>query len=95
MEMATVAKTEGRAFALRALLEHLAHDALVVASNSCVAAALGVELSNRAMSSAVYVAVKKGWVVRYRDIEVRDHFENQVTFRITQAGRAELASLTT
>lgn len=91
----SVVESDQRTFALQALLERLESGPLEVATDSCVAAALGVEVSNRIMASAQHTAIRSGWVVRIRDRDASDHYDNPVTLKITRGGRARLTQLNT
>jgi len=84
-----------KSVALRELLEYLKTGSLVVGAHSCVASAIGSWASNRVMSSAVHTALQEGWIVRSREHDVRDHYENPITLRITYKGRKELTPHTT
>lgn len=83
-----VVEDDVRKFALQELIRFLEENgSLTVASDSCVAAALELEVSNRVMASALNTAITKGWVVRCRDREARDHYDNPVTLKLTWLGR--------
>lgn len=84
-----------KAFALQAFLRRLGEGPLTVATDSCVAAELGIEVSNRIMASAMNRAIVSGWVLRCRDHDVRDHYNNPVTYKLTARGREQLGRLNT
>jgi hypothetical protein len=44
------------------------------------------------MSSAVHTALQEGWIVRSREHDVRDHYDNPITLKLTYKGRRELTS---
>ncbi len=85
-----VTERASKAEALTQLLEYLKTRNLVVGAHSCVAAAVGSWASNRVMSSAVHTALQEGWIVRSREHDVRDHYDNPITIKLTYKGRKEL-----
>lgn len=76
---------------LAALLRALMRGPLVVATDSCVATALLLEVPNRLMSSVLHEAQRTGLIVRTRNPEARDYYDNPVTFTITHKGRTRAA----
>lgn len=87
--------SDQKAFALQTLLRRLGEGSLTAATDSCVATELGIEVSNRIMASAMHKAIGSGWVVRCRDRDVRDHYDNPVTYKLTARGREQLGRLST
>ncbi len=85
-----VAENDTKEFTLRAFLRYLAEQELLVARDSCVAAALRLDVTQRVMSSAVHTALTCGYVRRSRSAEARDFYDNPVTFTITERGRKYL-----
>lgn len=84
-----------KTFALETFLRRLGEGPLSTAADSCVAAELGIEVSNRIMASAMHKAIVSGWVVRCRDRDVRDHYDNPVTYKLTARGHEQLGRLNT
>ena len=90
--METSQDIDSRAFALKEFLKRLAEGPLRVERDSWIASALQVDVTQRIMSSAVNKALHNGWVWRSRNKDVRDFYDNPVTFTITPQGREWLAS---
>lgn len=89
------ASSDQKTFALEVFLRRLGEGPLTTAADSCVAAGLEIEVSNRIMASAMHKAISSGWVVRCRDRDVRDHYDNPVTYKLTARGREQLGRLST
>lgn len=79
-----------KGWALVTFLSHLSEKPMVVMRDSGVAYVLGIQVTQRVMSSAVNYALKERLVRRSRDNDARDFYDNPDVYRITLKGRIYL-----